>query len=113
MAHMAVHGYCETLSYALLDLLRYLGWYLMCGLIMAGAWYGGHSAYAAWRKTGPPSRRGRVPLAREAARGIGEIEAFLATCAQPRPPTGESGHKPAGSDRSAADRDRRDDQATR
>lgn len=112
MAHMAAHGSWDTFSYALLDLLRYLAWYLMCGLIMAGTWYGGHSAYTAWRKTGPPSRRRRVHVAREAARGIGEIEAYLATCAQP-PPTGETGQKPAVLDWSAADRDGRDDQATR
>lgn len=113
MAHMAVHGYWEAFPYALLDLLRYLAWYLVCGLIMAGTWYGGHAAYAAWRRTGPPPLRRRVRVAREASRGISEIETFLAECAQPRPPTGENGQKPAVRDWPAADQDRRDDQATR
>ena len=75
------------------DLLRYMGWVCVGGLIAVGAcWYGGvvaMEAYRDWQRAGPPSsrrhrtgptRRYRPPqsdVEREAARGIREIEVFL------------------------------------
>ena len=75
------------------DLLRYLGWVCVGGLIAVGAcWYGGvvaMQAYRDWQCTGPPRpwrhrtgppRRHRHPqsdVEREVARGIREIEVFL------------------------------------
>src|SRR5262245_63330558 len=98
MAHMAVHSW-EAFPYALLGLLRYLAWYLVCGLIMAGTWYGGHAAYAAWRRTGPPPLRRPVRVTREAARGMGDIEEFLEEGGQTRLQTGDSGQKHGVSER--------------
>ncbi|HEX6577990.1 MAG TPA: hypothetical protein VF082_06440 [Jiangellaceae bacterium] len=68
---------------ALLNVLRYLLWSLMSGLIAAGSSRcGGYDAYTAWTKAGPPVPRCRfgdaASVTRDAARGIAEIEAFLA-----------------------------------
>jgi hypothetical protein len=70
-------------SCALLNLLRYLLWSLMSGLIAAGSGRcGGYDAYTAWTEAGPPAPRcrfgGGTSVTRDAARGIAEIEAFLA-----------------------------------
>ncbi|QWC84168.1 hypothetical protein KLP28_11240 [Nocardioidaceae bacterium] len=65
------------------DVLRYLGWVCVGGLIAVGAcWCGGvvaMQAYREWQRTGPPRRHGHTQGAveREAARGIREIEVFL------------------------------------
>lgn len=87
----------EAVPYLVLDLLRYLAWALMGGLIAVGTcWYGGYAAYHAWQKTGPPSRRRRAAgrIAREAARGIIEIEAYLAARATSRRHTPRTGPRP-------------------
>ena len=67
---------------ALVNLLRYLLWSLMSGLIAAGASRcGDYDVYAAWKKAGPPTPRCRFEgrgVARDAALGIAEIEEFLA-----------------------------------
>ena len=70
-------------SCALLNVLRYLVWSLMSGLIAAGSGRcGGYDAYSAWTQAGPPAPRCRFrddsAVTRDAARGIEEIEAFLA-----------------------------------
>jgi len=67
---------------ALVNLLRYLLWSLMSGLIAAGSGRcGGYDAYTAWTKAGPPTPRCRfrpeTSVTRDAARGIAEIEEFL------------------------------------
>jgi hypothetical protein len=68
--------------------LRFVGAYLIWGLMialigLAACWCCGYGAYAAWLRTHPPARHLRdtdveVTLAEEAARGIAELEAFLA-----------------------------------
>jgi hypothetical protein len=95
----------DSFGYLILDLARYLLWALMGGLITAGAcWYGGyaaHRSYQAWQDSHPRGRRyWHTSTSHEAARGIGEIEAYLATCPQlaappvpPAPPAGST--KPA------------------
>ncbi len=69
---------------ALVNLVRYLLWSLMSGLIAAGSGRcGGYDAHTAWTKAGPPTPRCRfraeTAVTRDAARGIAEIEEFLAT----------------------------------
>ncbi len=65
------------------DLLRYLSWVCIGGLIAMGAcWCGGvmaMHAYRDWQRSGPPRRRrhSRDSVECEAARGIREIEVFL------------------------------------
>ena len=71
------------LTCALANVCRYLLWSLMSGLIAAGSGRcGGYDAYTAWTKAGPPAPRCRfgdeTSVTRDAARGIAEIEAFLA-----------------------------------
>jgi hypothetical protein len=67
----------------LLDLLRPIGWALFRGLAAMGAsWYGGYPVYAAARRASltPRARQTTTPVAvhDEAARGIAEIEEYLA-----------------------------------
>jgi hypothetical protein len=68
--------------------LRYMCWAVICGLILTGgAWYGGaavRAAYRAWQAQ-RPSRSWRG-VHREAVRGIGDIERFLALRSDQRPP---------------------------
>jgi hypothetical protein len=65
------------------DVLRYLNWLCVGGLIAVGAcWCGGvvaMQAYCEWQHTGPPRRQrpSGGTVEREAARGIREIEVFL------------------------------------
>jgi hypothetical protein len=71
------------LTCALANLWRYLLWSLISGLIAAGSGRcGGYDAYTAWTRAGPPAPRCRfraeTSVTRDAARGIAEIEAFLA-----------------------------------
>ncbi|MGH8824115.1 MAG: hypothetical protein ACRDVN_06535 [Jiangellaceae bacterium] len=74
-------------SCSVLNLLRYVLWVMTTGLIAAGSGRcGGYDVYVAWKKAGPPAPRCRyrtdAAVARDAARGIAEIEAFLtAQCA--------------------------------
>lgn len=81
----------EPLWGALGDLLRYLGWVCVGGLIAVGAcWCGGvvaMQAYRDWQLTGPPRRHrpSGSAVAREAARGIREIEVFLGAGTTHRP----------------------------
>lgn len=73
-----------ALNDQLLDALRYLWWWLVGGLIaMSAGWYGGAvamEAYHEWQRSGPPPRRRprRDEVAREAQRGVRQIELFLA-----------------------------------
>jgi hypothetical protein len=68
----------------LVDAVRYLAWWFVGGLIgMSAGWYGGVvalDAYHEWQKSGPPPRssRRRDEVAREAQRGLRQIESFLA-----------------------------------
>jgi hypothetical protein len=84
---------CEALSDAVADILLYLCLASIGGLIaMSACWYGGLAAmqaYHEWQSAGPPKRRRqrRDRLAREAERGIHEIEAYLdAFASQPPDP---------------------------
>lgn len=76
------HASCSALN-----LLRYVLWVMTTGLIAAGCGRcGGYDVYVAWKRAGPPAPRCRngteAAVARDAARGIAEIEAFLtAQCA--------------------------------
>lgn len=67
---------------ALVNVLRYLLWSLMSGLVAAGASRcGDFDVYTAWKRSGPPAPRCRFEareVTRDAARGIAEIEEFLA-----------------------------------
>lgn len=69
------------LVHTMLDLLRPLLWTFVTGFAVLGAtFYGGPAVYA-WQKTLPPARHGRADddlVAKEAATGIADIEAFLA-----------------------------------
>lgn len=66
------------LVHAMFDGLRYLMWMTVSGFAVVGAaFYGGSSVHAIWQKAGPPARRRRDAVAREAEVGIAEIEAFL------------------------------------
>ncbi|WP_157574503.1 hypothetical protein [Jiangella muralis] len=68
------------LVHAMLDGLRYVLWVVVSGFAVVGAaFYGGSGVAAVWQKSGPPARRRQDEIAREAAEGIAEIEAFLAT----------------------------------
>lgn len=73
------------------DITRYLCWWVMTGLVVMGAsWCAGYGAYSTgWvRAHPPPPLRRRDPVAAEAARGIAQLEALLASCrraAQHRP----------------------------
>ena len=94
----------DRFSYLILDLAHYLLWALMGGLITAGTCsYGGyaaHRSYQAWQNSHPRGRRHwRTSTSHEAARGIGEIEAYLATCPQlaaPPPPSSEPAQQQLG-----------------
>lgn len=81
------NGTWAALASGLVDALRFLAWSAMCGLVATGAaWYGGSVAYEAWRHmcaTRPSRRPGGA--AREARRGIREIEEYLERRA-PTPP---------------------------
>lgn len=64
---------------AMLDGLRYVLWVVVSGFAVVGAaFYGGAGVASVWQKAGPPARRRKDEVAREAAEGIAEIEAFLA-----------------------------------
>jgi hypothetical protein len=85
------HAYLLALSEATGNVLRYVLWVTVAGLGLAGVCLcGGFAAYAGWATVGPPFRHGRrhaeAALTREAARGITEIEAFLAAQLGPRGP---------------------------
>lgn len=68
------------LMHAMFDALRYVLWVVVSGFAVVGAaFYGGAGVAAAWQKAGPPARRRNDEVSREAAEGIAEIEAFLAT----------------------------------
>ncbi len=106
MGYVELRG-TDSFSYLVLDLARYFLWALMGGLITAGAsMYGGyeaHRSYHAWQDSHPRDRRRwHTTNSLEAARGIGEIEAYLATGphlagppAPPAPPTGTASPEPA------------------
>ena len=77
------------------EVVRYLSWWLVSGLVGVGAsFYCGHEAVGAWKESRPavrrPSLRTRVSrpgdqaIAQEAAAGIAEIEAFLGGPVRPR-----------------------------
>jgi hypothetical protein len=66
--------------HAMFDALRYVLWVVVSGFAVVGAaFYGGAGVAAVWQKAGPPARRRNDEVSREAAEGIAEIEAFLAT----------------------------------
>jgi len=92
MSYVDPHAW-EALSGELADALFHLCWLFVGGLIAMGAcWYGGLAAmqaYVEWQRAGPPERRHqrRDRPAREAKRGIREIEAYLgARATQPPDP---------------------------
>jgi hypothetical protein len=79
----------QVLSAALRQFMTYVAWAVTAALVAAAlCWCCGHGARAAWSRIGPPARRGEPEppddAAREAVRGIREIEAFLAGQADPR-----------------------------
>ncbi|WP_157987710.1 hypothetical protein [Jiangella endophytica] len=75
------------LMHAMLDGLRYVLWVVVSGFAVVGAaFYGGSGVAAVWQKAGPPARRRSDEIAREAAEGIAEIEAFLAAQQPSEPP---------------------------
>lgn len=97
----------EVLSYMFVEVLQYLAWALVGGLIAVGAcWYGGYGAYLAWQKAGPPIRRQHADarIAHDAARGIAEIEAILAAYTT-RPPAypGEDPERESAAEQSRPD----------
>lgn len=68
------------LMHAMFDAMRYVLWVVVSGFAVVGAaFYGGAGVAAVWQKAGPPARRKNDEVSREAAEGIAEIEAFLAT----------------------------------
>lgn len=99
----------DLASFLLLDVVRYLTWALVGGLIAIGACcYGGHAAYLAWHEKGPPAprRHQRAQERREAARGIAAIEAFLAEHAtSPEPPPGPGHPRAPGPGRAPGEPD--------
>lgn len=87
------------LMQAMLDGLRYVLWIVVSGFAVVGAaFYGGAGVAAVWQKAGPPARRRRDEVAREAAEGIAEIEAFLAaqqpSIEPPEPPPAPRRERP-------------------
>src|SRR5689334_17915457 len=100
-----------ALSQVLWDEVRHavavLCWLLVIGLAgAAGCWCCGYAARSAWLRAGPPMRRSRrgaardvdltadppdvdPELAEEVARGIREIELYLARVGSPEPAAGE------------------------
>ncbi|WP_146605276.1 hypothetical protein [Jiangella anatolica] len=85
--------------HAMFDGLRYVGWLMVCGFAVVGAaFFGGAALVAGWQKAGPPARRRNDEVAREAAEGIAEIEAFLAgqppEAAPPEPPPAPRRNRP-------------------
>lgn len=68
------------LMHAMFEGLRYVLWVVVSGFAVVGAaFYGGAGVAAVWQKAGPPARRRNDEVSREAAEGVAEIEAFLAT----------------------------------
>lgn len=85
------YGYAQ-LVHAVFDAIRNAMWMIVSGFAVIGAtFYGGAGLYAYWQKAGTPASRredtsagdtrasDKRAVAREAAEGIAEIEAFLAT----------------------------------
>ncbi|TDD95412.1 hypothetical protein [Jiangella asiatica] len=97
------------LMHAMFDGLRYFMWMTISGLAVVGAaFYGGAGVHAFWQKSGPPARRRRDAVAREAEAGIAEIEAYLAARSpgsepspEPEAPPVERGKRPPGSGETA------------
>lgn len=101
MSYASVH-----LMHTMLDALRYVLWVMVSGFAILGAtFYGGMGVCAVWQKAGPPARRRRsdaAAIAKEAATGIVEIEAFLAEHSPP--PDDARGHAPEPADAPPASR---------
>lgn len=89
----ALHTQSDSLTLWLWESARFAGsflvWGLMISLVSVAACYCcGHSAYYAYLRRHPPTRRRRNahpdpddPVAADVARGLAEIEAYLATAA--------------------------------
>lgn len=77
------------LTHTLFDALRYLAQTMLLGFAIVGAVFcGGTLVYGAWHRHGRNSARATAlddSVAREAAVGITEIEAFLSTQEEPWP----------------------------
>ena len=102
----AVYDTLQVFWWELRHVLEVALWALVAGLAgAAGCWCCGYAVRTAWIRTGPPARRPRraagdpaegepdvVDLARleEAERGIGEIEAYLASVCAARPDSSPS-----------------------
>lgn len=85
----------QAYSPALSELLSSLLWVALAVLVAVGLCFcGGHAVYLAWTKVGPARRRRRLAestLIRESAKGIAQIEAYLATQLAPRDPPPSDG----------------------
>ncbi|SDU52518.1 hypothetical protein [Jiangella alkaliphila] len=91
---------------AMLDGLRYVLWVVVSGFAVVGAaFYGGAGVASVWQKAGPPARRRKDEVAREAAEGIAEIEAYLAGqepgAEPPEPPPAPRRKRPPASGEAA------------